>query len=168
MFKFELRFRCGTGLAKGGISMTPQWIKKRLESHTATKAAEQRKLQLEANARNMYASMFDQLKARMRSDIDAYNLAFSSEPDCKVNDLSTAARFVHLVGAMGEIVVEKDERPGATIINIMTTLAGAEPSHQVVEISPDAKGGIIGYKTAKGFLPVEKVSEFLLDPIICG
>lgn len=146
--------------------MTPDWITRRLKTFEEKQAKIRLREQYEHNAISAFPSMFEALTSRVASDVRAYNELFGTSPHlgrCRAGFEKLEDGFMVEVGDTRVRV----QKANATIVAIAYSGANYRPADHL-QLVPDESGNL-RFKDSEGtLLGVEKASEIILDPVLCG
>jgi hypothetical protein len=162
--RFVVNFESGSGRPE---LMADDWVKQRLKKFEEKTAADHQRQNWNHKAIARYDTMFDELKERVRADVEAYNKVFASHRQCAASFAPDGSGFRVSCQMGGMIAFVK--RDNGQIISIgwgHDPMMRAEKS-DTLEIVADDQGDV-RYKHKKGFLAdVSEASELILDPVLC-
>jgi hypothetical protein len=142
------------------------WILKRKQEWSHAKGEFERRRALDKKTRNVSASIFGDLEKQVRQDVADYNDHFD-HCKCTWSGNSNSFRVAREPGMpMGFLEVFIED----TFIKYKVRTANdTHPRTDHLELKADYDTSEIGfYHKGDRLVDIEAVSEFLLDPILCG
>jgi hypothetical protein len=162
--RFVVNFESGSGRPE---LMADDWVKQRLKTFEDNIAAGDQRQSWNQKAMARYDAMFDELKERVRADVEAYNKVFASHRQCAASFAPDGSGFRVSCQIAGMIAFVKREK--GQIISIgwgHDPMMRTEKS-DTLEIVADDQGDV-RYMHKKDLLAdVSQASELILDPVLC-